>query len=45
MSGPQSSSVFYERIEKHGFRGKIISIEHVRELETEIMNRYHTVDA
>ncbi len=40
MSGPQSSSVFYERIEKHGFRGKIISIEHVRELETEIMNRY-----
>ena len=40
MSGSQSSSVFYECIEKHGFRGKIVSIEHVRELETEIMNRY-----
>jgi epoxyqueuosine reductase len=40
MSGPQLSRALYESIGKQGFQGKIISIEHVGELETEIMTRY-----
>ena len=30
----------YENLKKQGYRGKIVSIEHVKELETEIMTRY-----
>lgn len=40
MNGPQLSRTLYESIAKQGFQGKIVSIEHVKELETEIMNRY-----
>jgi epoxyqueuosine reductase len=40
MNGPQISSAFHERIGKQGFQGKIVSIEHVKELEAEIMTRY-----
>jgi epoxyqueuosine reductase len=40
MNGPQLSRALYESIGKQGFKGKIVSIEHVNELETEIMTRY-----
>lgn len=40
MNGPHLSRTLYESIGKKGFQGKIVSIEHVKELETEIMNRY-----
>jgi epoxyqueuosine reductase len=40
MNDPQLSKAFHESIEKKGFKGKIVSIEHVTELETEIMTRY-----
>jgi epoxyqueuosine reductase len=40
MNGPQISSALHERIGKQGFQGKIVSIEHVKELEAEIMTRY-----
>ena len=40
MNGPQLSRALYESIGKQGFQGKIVSIEHVKELETEIMTRY-----
>lgn len=40
MNGPQLSRTLNESIAKQGFQGKIVSIEHVKELETEIMNRY-----
>lgn len=40
MNGPQLSRTLNESIGKQGFQGKIVSIEHVKELETEIMNRY-----
>ena len=40
MNGPQPSRALYESIEKKGFQGKIVSIEHISELETEIMIRY-----
>jgi len=40
MYGPQSSRALHESIEKQGFQVKIVSIEHVGELETEIMTRY-----
>jgi epoxyqueuosine reductase len=40
MNDPQSSKAFQESIGKQGFQGKIVSIEHVKELETEIMTRY-----
>ena len=40
MNGPQSSKALYESIGKQGYQGKIVSVEHVDELETEIMTRY-----
>jgi epoxyqueuosine reductase len=40
MNGPQISSALHERVGKQGFQGKIVSIEHVKELEAEIMTRY-----
>jgi len=40
MAGLQSSRAFLESIRKKGFQAKILSIEHVDELETEIMTRY-----
>lgn len=40
MNGPQLNKALYERIDKQGFQAKIVSIEHVKELETEIMTRY-----
>jgi epoxyqueuosine reductase len=40
MNGPQLSKALHESIGKQGFQGKIVSIEHVKELETEIMTRY-----
>jgi epoxyqueuosine reductase len=40
MIDPQLSKAFHESIGKQGFQGKIVSIEHVKELETEIMTRY-----
>jgi len=40
MAGLQSSWAFLESTRKRGFQAKIISIEHVGELETEIMTRY-----
>jgi epoxyqueuosine reductase len=40
MSGQPLSRVLHESMRKQGFRVKIVSIEHVRELETEIMGRY-----
>ena len=35
----ENACALYERLEKAGYRGKIVSIGHVRELETEIMTR------
>jgi epoxyqueuosine reductase len=40
MSGLQLSRALHESLGKQGFQGKIVSIEHVKELETEIMARY-----
>jgi epoxyqueuosine reductase len=40
MKGSQLNRVLYETIGKQGFQGKIVSIEHVTELETEIMTRH-----
>jgi epoxyqueuosine reductase len=40
MNGPQLSKALHESMGKHGFQGKIVSIEHVKELKTEIMARY-----
>ena len=40
MNGPQLSRALHDSIGKQGFQGKIVSIEHVKELETEIMTRY-----
>jgi epoxyqueuosine reductase len=40
MSSPQSSRALTESTGKQGFQVKIVSIEHVGELETEIMTRY-----
>jgi epoxyqueuosine reductase len=40
MNGPQLSKALHKSIGKQGFQGKIVSIEHVKELETEIMTRY-----
>lgn len=40
MSGPQLNSALFERTGKQGFQVKIVSIEHVGDLETEIMTRY-----
>ena len=40
MSGPQSSKALLESTGKHGVQAKIVSIGHVKELETEIMTRY-----
>jgi epoxyqueuosine reductase len=40
MNGPQLSKALHESIGKQGFQGKIVPIEHVKELETEIMTRY-----
>lgn len=40
MSGPQLNSALLERTGKQGFQVKIVSIEHVGDLETEIMTRY-----
>ena len=37
MSGPQSSGALLETAGKQGFQVKIVSIEHIGELETEIM--------
>ncbi|MGD9024129.1 MAG: 4Fe-4S binding protein, partial [Desulfobacterales bacterium] len=40
MPSPQLSHTFYDNLEKNGYKGKIVSIEHIKELETEIMTRY-----
>ena len=40
MPSRQLSRLFSEGLAKNGFQGKIVSIAHVRELETEIMSRY-----
>ena len=40
MSGPLLNSVLLDRTGKQGFQVKIVSIEHVGDLETEIMTRY-----
>mgnify|MGYP001826935040 CR=1 FL=1 len=40
MNGPQFNKALHESIGKQGFQGKIVPIEHVKELETEIMTRY-----
>jgi epoxyqueuosine reductase len=40
MNDPPINRALHERIEKQGFQGKTVSIEHVGELETEIMTRY-----
>ncbi|MBW2431311.1 MAG: epoxyqueuosine reductase [Deltaproteobacteria bacterium] len=40
MNGPPIKRALHEIIEKQGFQGKIVSIEHAGELETEIMTRY-----
>ena len=40
MNDPQLSKAFHESIGKQGVQGKIVSIEHVKELETEIMTRW-----
>lgn len=40
MNGPQLSKALLESTGKQGFQVKIVSIEHVGELETEIMTRY-----
>jgi len=40
MNDPLLSKAFHESIGKQGFQGKIVAIEHVKELETEIMTRY-----
>jgi epoxyqueuosine reductase len=37
MSSPQLSSVFNESLKKNGYQGKIVSVEHIKELEKEIM--------
>ncbi len=36
MHSPRSSRVFHESMKKNGFLGKIVSIEHVKELQEEI---------
>ncbi len=36
----ETTRILYEHLEKAGYRGKIVSIGHIRELEKEIMTRY-----
>ena len=40
MSGLQSNSALFENTGKQGIQVKIVSIDHIGELETEIMTRY-----
>ena len=39
MSGPQLNSALFESTRKQGYQIRVVSIEHVGELETEIMTR------